>query len=33
MGCDYYIVKQLEICHINCNNEEIIKPLELDREK
>ena len=33
MGCDYYIVKQLEINHINCNNEEIITSLELDREK
>lgn len=33
MGCDYYIVKQLEISHINCNNEEIITSIELDREK
>lgn len=33
MGCDYYIVKQLEINYINCNDEEIITTLELDREK
>lgn len=33
MGCDYYIVKQLEINHVNCNNENTTTTIELDREK
>ena len=33
MGCDHYTVKQLEICHINCNHEEKMTSVELDRQK
>lgn len=33
MGCDYYIVKQLEVIHINDDDDEIITTIELDRDK
>jgi hypothetical protein len=33
MGCDYYIVKQLEVRHINDDDDEIITTVELDRER
>jgi hypothetical protein len=33
MGCDYYIVKQLEINHINCNDENTTTMIELNKEK
>jgi len=33
MGCDYYIVKQLEVKHINDDDEENITIIELDRER
>jgi hypothetical protein len=33
MGCDYYIVKQLEVTHINDDDVEETSFIELDRER
>lgn len=33
MGCDYYIIKELEIRHVNDDDNEIISTLELDRAR
>lgn len=33
MGCDYYIVKQLEVIHINDDDDEITTTIELDRDR
>lgn len=33
MGCDYYIVKQLEVRHVNDDDDEMITTIELDRDR
>ena len=33
MGCDYYIIKQLEVKHINVDDEEHVSHIELERER
>lgn len=33
MGCDYYIIKQLEVKHINDDDEEEVSYIELERER
>lgn len=33
MGCDYYIIKQLEVRHINDDDEEEVSYIELERDR